>query len=78
MRGKHTIHSRRICPECKGNIVRYDRIHDELTCRQCGLVLQAPAQCGLIFPGMKIVPTRKKWHIRAFFIDVSVNYILPD
>ena len=49
----------KVCPECKGTNFKHDIIHDETYCFQCGLVLIAPSQPGVVFPGFKYI-TKKK------------------
>jgi transcription initiation factor TFIIIB Brf1 subunit/transcription initiation factor TFIIB len=33
---------KKLCPECRNSRFEEDDIHDEIICRQCGLVLDAP------------------------------------
>ena len=58
--------TRELCPECKGNIFDYDENHDELSCRQCGLILEAPVCYGLVFPGFCRFPSKKKFDVQIF------------
>jgi len=46
-----------ICPECRADKknFNYDIYLDELSCRKCGLVIDAPYVAGLIFPGVKVI-----------------------
>ena len=45
-----------ICPECKTpENTNYDDKHDELYCKTCGLVLEAPPVHGQTFPGLQVI-----------------------
>lgn len=44
----------RICPECYNKNIKEDFIRNELYCQNCGLVIQAPAICGINMPGYAI------------------------
>ena len=46
------------CPECKHTHFVEDKIHDEVVCRHCGLVVKAPPVCGLVFPGVVVVKVK--------------------
>ena len=40
----------KLCPECHSRNIKSDDIHSEKYCGKCGLVIQAPPVCGVVFP----------------------------
>lgn len=45
--------TKKICPNCKQQEnTTTDNIHAETYCNHCGLILEAPPQYGIIFPGL--------------------------
>lgn len=46
---------KKVCPECgKEHTTKYDELHAETYCTNCGLVLTAQyTQCHIIFPGLR-------------------------
>ena len=44
-----------VCPECNADkkYFHYDTYKEELSCKHCGLVINAPQIAGIIFPGVK-------------------------
>lgn len=65
-----------VCPECAGNIFHEDTRKQEISCRQCGLVLIAPFVQGLVFPGYKVVPRKKHLSIDAYKRCFHISYNL--
>lgn len=51
-----------VCPECNADKKQfhYDIYKEELSCRHCGLVIDAPPIAGIIFPGVKRVKIKIK------------------
>lgn len=51
---------KKVCPECNKEHFFYDIYKEELSCRCCGLVLDAPYIAGIIFPGIKTIKIKIK------------------
>ena len=60
----------KVCPECLCNRFHVDFYKQEITCKRCGLVLEAPPEYGIIHKGFKFVSHRKK----QYKICVSLKY----
>ena len=45
----------KICPECHKRKFIKDDIHDEIYCKNCGLVIQAPYTYGVYYPGFPTI-----------------------
>ena len=63
----------KLCPECKGNTYKEDPVHQEITCRECGLVLVAPYTYGQVFPGYLYHPRERKIHVRIVSPFANLN-----
>lgn len=50
---------KKVCPECFKMNFKTDVIHAEVYCRNCGLVIIAPPQCGVVFPGYKVISSKR-------------------
>jgi len=44
-----------LCPECLGQRFTKDFIHDEISCRRCGLVIIAPFTPNVVCKGFKLL-----------------------
>lgn len=50
----------KLCPECGEKKFKYDPVHQETYCANCGLILIAPPISGIIFPGYMIINLKKE------------------
>lgn len=54
------------CPHCKNRIFKEDKIHAQIYCATCGLILQAPMEYSIfprlkvVFPGPRVIIKKKK------------------
>lgn len=66
------------CPECRRSLFTYYPERDELVCRQCGLIITAPPQYGLVFPGPVLLPRSKRirMHFLVFRVSLEVSYCI--
>ena len=56
----------KLCPECGEKKFKYDSIHQETYCENCGLIINAPPEFGIIFPGYMLInlkkEVKKRWY----------------
>ena len=53
----------RVCPECLSNNLHEDVYLQEISCKHCGLVLEAPYEHGIVHQWVKVVTHRKRKYI---------------
>lgn len=63
----------RVCPECLSNNLSEDVCLQEISCKHCGLVLEAPYEYGIVHQGVLIVSHRKRSYIVMSNIGNSYN-----
>lgn len=49
-----------MCPECHSTKFQKDIKHQETYCSNCGLILIAPPEFGIIFPGYMLINLKKE------------------
>lgn len=50
----------KMCPECHSTKFQKDIRHQETYCSNCGLILIAPPEFGIIFPGYMLINLKKE------------------